>query len=135
MNVPPTAAVTSTETTSARISTTTPTSTPATSLAFITRIRCGTSVNVIRLVRCDHSELTSRMPTIGSRIAAGVIARPNRSRSSRVSPWVRITKSTTTPAVSSPTIACSQKPARVSNILRSSTSVSRGKEMFMRAPP
>ena len=41
---------------------------------------CGTSVNVISAVRCDHSELTSRMPTIGSRMLAGVIASANRSR-------------------------------------------------------
>ena len=33
--------------------------------------RTGTSVNVISPVRWDHSEVTSRMPSTGSRMAAG----------------------------------------------------------------
>ena len=67
---------------------TAPSTRPAAIFAPITRIRRGTSVNVISAVRCDHSELTSRMPTIGSRMLAGVIASANMSRkiSSSVSP-------------------------------------------------
>ena len=45
----------------------------ATSLATTTRERAGTSVKVIMPVRCVHSEVTSRMPAIGSRTAAGLI--------------------------------------------------------------
>ena len=39
-----------------------------------TRERRGTSVNVIIPVRCDHSEVTSRIPATGSRNAAGLTA-------------------------------------------------------------
>jgi len=41
------------------------------SLAPRTRERIGTSANVIIPVRWDHSEVTSRIPTTGSRTAAG----------------------------------------------------------------
>ena len=44
----------------------------ATSLAPRTRERTGTSAKVIIPVRWDHSEVTSRMPAIGSRTAAGL---------------------------------------------------------------
>ena len=43
----------------------------AISLAPRTRERTGTSAKVIIPVRWDHSEVTSRMPTTGSRMAAG----------------------------------------------------------------
>src|SRR5215216_485524 len=46
----------------------------AISLAPRTRERTGTSAKVIIPVRCDHSEVTSRMPTTGSRTAAGFTA-------------------------------------------------------------
>ena len=36
--------------------------------------RCGTSANVIIAVRCDHSEVTSRIPMTGSRTVAGTQA-------------------------------------------------------------
>ena len=112
-----------------------PSTTPAASLALITRIRLGTSVNVISAVRCVHSEVTSRMPTIGSSRLAGNTARANMSRkiSSSVSP--KMQNSVTTSSVSPATISCSQKPARVSTILRSSTNVRRGKVGFMPGSP
>src|SRR4051794_39716988 len=43
----------------------------ARSLAPMTRERTGTSVKVIIPVRCDHSEVTRRIPVIGSSTAAG----------------------------------------------------------------
>ena len=109
--------------------------TPAAILAPITRIRCGTSVNVISAVRCDHSELTSRIPTIGSRMLAGVIASAKKSRKTISSVGAKMQTSTTTASVSTATISWSQKPARVSTILRSSTPVRRGNEGFMRGTP
>ena len=42
--------------------------TAASTLAAITRSRSGTSANVVSPVRCDHSLVTSRMPSTGSRI-------------------------------------------------------------------
>ena len=71
---PPTAAVPTTATASAICSAASDSATPAASFAASTRERSGTSANVSIAVRCDHSELTSRMPTIGSRMLAGASA-------------------------------------------------------------
>lgn len=53
------------------------TRTLAASLAAMTRWRSGTSAKVVRAVRWDHSLVTERMPSTGSRIptASRVIAR------------------------------------------------------------
>ena len=56
---------------------------PASSFAISTRDRWGTSVNVISDVRCDHSEVTSRMPTTGPRSESGAVATTTNSRSVR----------------------------------------------------
>ena len=71
LHSPPIARIATPASTSAIAMTITPSTSPAASLALITRMRFGTSVKVISAVRCDHSELTSRMPTIGSRMAGG----------------------------------------------------------------
>jgi hypothetical protein len=75
-------------------------------------------------VRWDHSELTTRIPTTGRSTTTGAVATESISRSvwSSASPAKpRIT----TAATASPTVlSSSQKPARVSLILRSSTAVS-----------
>jgi hypothetical protein len=72
------------------------------------------------------------MPTIGRRMLAGASAAESSSRSlwSCASPTMQTTTTTTT--VSATTASCSQKPARVSTILRSSTAVRR--PMLGRAP-
>ncbi len=41
--------------------------TPVTSFAMITRLRCGSNANVVIAVRWLHSLVTSRMPITGSR--------------------------------------------------------------------
>jgi len=97
-------------------------------LEEITRVRFGTSVNVCCAVRCDHSEETSRVPITGRRFTDGCIA-----ASSIVSNvWSDVSPNPTRiPAiasVSATTAHWSQKPARVSVILRSSTSVRRTSE-------
>ena len=99
---------------------------PASSLAAITRVRRGTRLNVICAVRCDHSEETSSTPTTGPRMLAGWIAAAEHDLERLVLRLAEIDRIATTPMIVSATIAsCSQKPARVSVILRSSTSVSR----------
>src|SRR5262245_21817581 len=45
--------------------------TPAASFEVSTRDRCGTCANVISVVRCDHSEVTSRIPTTGGKAYEG----------------------------------------------------------------
>ena len=74
---------------------------PAATFALITRIRFGTSVNVISAVRCVHSEETSRMPTIGSRTLAGRIASANMSRKTRSAVSPKMQTRITTAKVSS----------------------------------
>ena len=90
-------------------------------MAPTTRERTGTSAKVIIPVRWDHSEVTSRMPTTGSSTAAGCSPMPRMEAKvwSAASPvTVRAITATTVIA----TVAtCSQKPARVLTILRSST--------------
>ena len=67
-------AVPMTATTTHRASATSDRTTLASSLAASTRGRRGTRAKVVIAVRCDHSELTSRIPTIGSRTLAGATA-------------------------------------------------------------
>ena len=64
----------STATTTHSASATSDSTTLASSLAASTRGRRGTRAKVVIAVRCDHSELTSRIPTIGSRMLAGATA-------------------------------------------------------------
>ncbi len=78
-------------------------------------------------VRCENSPVTSRMPTTGSRKADGCSANFN-VRSSEWMPAGPVSIAiTTTSTVAPPTPAVSQKPARVSTILRNSTVVRRPK--------
>src|SRR4051794_2542266 len=97
----------------------------AMSLAPRTRERTGTSANVISPVRWDDSEVTSRMPRTGSRTADGCspASRTDWNVWSAASPTSKRTTTTTT--VSATMATCSQKPARVSTILRSSTATRR----------
>src|ERR671933_699415 len=97
----------------------------AMSLAPRTRERTGTSANVISPVRWDHSEVTSRMPSTGSRTADGwsLASRTDWNVWLALSPTTRRTTTTTT--VSATMATWSQKPARVSTILRSSTATRR----------
>ena len=98
---------------------------PASSLAASTRERRGTSVNVICAVRCDHSEDTSSTPTIGPRMLAGWIATLSRLSNVLSGGTAKMAITVTSTTVSAAIASCSQKPARVSVILRSSTAVSR----------
>ncbi len=75
------------------------------------------------------------MPTIGSRIDAGATPTDSKSRKVTSSASARMQTITIAASVMTATISCSQKPARVSTILRSSTPVRRAKEMFMRGTP
>src|SRR4051794_23941000 len=97
----------------------------ATILAATTRERTGTSAKVIIPVRWDHSEVTSRMPAIGSRTAAGFT--PTSSTAANV--WSAASPTTartaTTSTVRATVATCSQNPARVLTVLRSSTATSR----------
>ncbi len=106
----------------------------AMSFAVRTRERTGTSTNVIRPVRCVHSDVTSRMPTIGSRAAAG--CSPTLRIETKVWSAASPTAARTATAITViATIAtCSQKPARVSTILRSSTATRRPRPGRVPAP-
>src|SRR5215208_8382608 len=97
----------------------------ATTFAPRTRERTGTSANVISPVRWVHSEVTSRMPRTGNRTAAGCSPASTTDWNvwSAASPTSKRTTTTTT--VSATMATCSQKPARVSTILRSSTATRR----------
>jgi hypothetical protein len=118
-------AVPTTATTMLRPSATSESTTLASSLATITSPRRGTRAKVTIPVRCDHSEVTSRIPTMGSSTLAGATAIASISRSVWSCAWPNRQSSATTATVSRTTANCSQKPARVSVILRSSTAVSR----------
>ena len=103
-------------------------STTAASLATITRSRRGTSANVVSAVRCDHSPVMERMPSTGS-------SRPTGSSDGvkkAVNVWSGASRTnnctTTITAAISPIVISSQRPARVSASLRSSTAVSRASE-------
>ena len=69
--LPPASAVVSSATTRQIWNATSVSAIPASSFATSTRPRCGTSANVIIAVRCDHSDVTSRIPMTGSRTLAG----------------------------------------------------------------
>ena len=56
----------------------TPVMTTAVSLAETMRRLLGSRVNVTRPVRCDHSLVTARMPSTGSRKPCGVAAIPTK---------------------------------------------------------
>src|ERR1700733_3072771 len=61
----------------------------APSLAQITRQRLGTSVNVVSVVRCDHSPQISSTPMTGSRSADGVaVAWSTWARVAAWPPWL-----------------------------------------------
>ena len=83
-------------------------------------------MKVISEVRCDHSELTSRIPTIGSRMVAGHVADHSMSWNVWSSALPKTMLRTTTAIIAPSVPSWSQKPARVSTILRSSTPTSRG---------
>ena len=90
-------------------------------LAVITRPRQGTSVYVVRPVRWLYSLVTDSRPMIGRITDRGKpIALEKVSWSIAESGAHRITAAVARTATM-PTLAISQKPARVSNILRSST--------------
>ncbi len=96
-----------------------------TNLAPRTRPRLGTSVKVVSAVRWLHSLVTARTPMIGRRMDIGMptaAANESNVRSSR-SPRTIVSTVAITEAMAM--LAISQKPERVSNILRSSTLRSR----------
>ena len=94
-------------------------------LARMTRPRCGTSVNVVRPLRWLHSLVTERIAIIGRMTAIGkpiaAAKLPYVSASSGANRIMAPVASTD----GMPMLAISQKPDRVSNILRSSTSPAR----------
>jgi hypothetical protein len=97
----------------------------ARSLAPRTRERTGRSVKVIMPVRWDHSDVTSRMPATGSRTAAGCSPTVRMEAKVWSVAFPAITRTRTTNAVSATMATCSQRPARVLSILRSSTATRR----------
>ncbi len=92
-------------------------------LARMTRPRLGTSVNVVRPVRWLHSLVIERIAIIGSTTAIG------KPMAAAKLPYVRASSGANrivaTVAITDrmPMLDISQKPERVSNILRSSTAV------------
>ena len=96
-------------------------------LAPITRSRPGTSEKVVSAVRWDHSLVTARMPSTGRISETTQIAPRNISARFWSSALPQIAVTVTITAASRPTISSSQKPARVSTILRSSTPDSVGR--------
>ena len=98
-----------------------PISTTAASLATAIRARFGSRVNVTRPVRCDHSAVTARMPSTGSSRLCGVAVAPTKLMKVSWSGSAANRNTTTTTTVMMPIDASSQKPARVSTSLRSST--------------
>jgi hypothetical protein len=99
---------------------------PASSFATTTRVRSGTSVNVVSAVRCDHSLVTSSRPTIGSSTETMPTQSPNSEANVWSSGSPAASTMTTTASALRTTSSSSQKPARVSVALRSSTEVRRG---------
>ena len=88
---------------------------------MITRPRQGTRVYVVRPVRWLYSPVTDRIAMIGSTTESGMpIAVEKVSCVIASSGAQRITAAVAS-TDTMPTLAISQKPARVSNILRSST--------------
>jgi hypothetical protein len=100
-------------------------STAAASFAVSTRPRSGTSVNVVSAVRWDHSLVTERMPSTGSRTADGNWANVKKSRNFCSSFGAASSKITAVAAAASPMMISNHSPARVSVSLRSSTTVRR----------
>jgi hypothetical protein len=107
---------------------------PAPILAAMTRSRLGMSVNVINDVRCVHSEVTSRMPMIGRSMLAGHRADQNMSLNLLSTSSPKATERATRPPMRGRVRIGSQKPARVSTILRSSTPTRRAKRGRSSAP-
>jgi hypothetical protein len=104
---------------------TTDTTAAASTFATSTRDRRGTRPKVVSVVRCDHSLVTSSIPTMGSRIAAGIRALPRMCWKVRCGgcPARQVTITVITMTVKTPN--SSHQPARVSDILRSSIAVRR----------
>ena len=100
---------------------TAPMTSTLTSLAVITRLRLGTSVNVVSAVRWLHSLVTARTPMIGRMMDIGLPTAA--ANESNVSPSRSLSRTVSTVAMPEvmTMLAISQKPDRVSNILRSST--------------
>ncbi len=91
----------------------------------MTRPRWGTSVNVVRPLRWLHSLVTDRVAMIGRMTAIGM---PKAAPNVPYAIWSFGAKRITAVVASSaamPMLAISQKPERVSNILRSSVVSSR----------
>ena len=98
-----------------------------TNFAARKRLRDGSRVKVTIAVRWLHSLVTDMMPRTGSKMVIGMLAPPAKSLNVTVRSWARTTQSwmTSTSAVNAAIEISSQRPARVSNILRSSTWTSR----------
>ncbi len=104
---------------------TTPTPTAETALAKITRLRWGTNVKVVRSLRWLHSLVTDRIAIIGKMIVIGTpMAAANESKVISLSGAQMMTAPVAITAVMA-MLAISQKPERVSNILRSSMLIRR----------
>src|SRR3954468_22081099 len=96
---------------------------PTTALARNTSGRRGSRAKVTIAVRWLHSAVTSMMPSTGSSTAVTKAAAATKSPYDIGSSWLTVTASTmpSVSTTSSPIVASSQKPARVSYDLRSST--------------
>src|SRR6478609_3936952 len=100
---------------------TTPTSSVETTFADITRPRHGTSVYVVRPVRWLYSPVTDRIAMIGSTTESGIPIAVEKVFWVIASSGAQMITAAVARTDTMPTLAISQKPARVSNILRSST--------------
>ena len=98
-----------------------------TNLAAMNRVRDGSRVKVTMAVRWVHSLVIDMTPSRGSRMLIGMLAAAVKSPKDTVVSWARTTHSMmiSTSAVTAPIEISSQRPARVSNILRRSTATSR----------
>src|SRR5215203_2338513 len=98
-----------------------------TNLAARKRVREGSRVNVTIAVRWLHSLVTDITPRTGSRMFMGMLAPAAKSSNVTVWSWASTTQSwmISTRAVNAAMEISSHRPARVSNILRSSTDTSR----------
>ena len=86
-----------------------------------TLVRFGDSVNVVNAVRWLHSEVIAKTPTAGSSSVTALRTSPNSSWLS-APPHVRSDAQVAIADASSSTVAIISRPARVSTVLRSSTS-------------
>ena len=98
-----------------------------TNFAARNRVRDGSRVKVTMAVRWLHSLVTDITPRTGSRMFIGMLAPPAKSLNETVRSWASTTHSwmISTRAVDAAIEISSHRPARVSNILRSSTDTSR----------